>query len=361
MKMKKFLAVAMAATMVVGSGMTAMATGSGTDITSDGSGTITGSGTEAFANKNVMKVTVPTTLTNLFDYKIDPQGLVTETKNYDGTTVTVDEQKAPQGLVFKNAGNKISNESDPVTITNKSSIPVKMGITVTLTPASGGLTTSQLASSDEFATGKVIYLGLKSTNEFEKALDSASVTSANILLSGASQYAPKYESGSYKWAEKDNAKFSDFTFSLTGAIDKNVAYDTWATVDAQGNVTEKNPPAVSVKFDLTGVKDALPGGVGFDDGKLWFWYADAANADEDGELGETAPTSVTINGKSLTTISDAKMESGFVSIEEDKVFALFKSGTLTDAEKTAIRGYVKAMEVTFGSGANTVTYYGEVE
>lgn len=363
MKMKKFLAVAMAATMVVGSGVTALATSGTTDVTtSSGTKTITGSGTEAFVNKNVVKVTVPTTLTNLFDYKLDPQGLVTETKNYDGTTVTAETgAKAPQGLVFKNDGNKVSNESDPVTVTNKSSVPVKMGITVTLTRDGSGLDpATQFADTNEFDTDKPIYLGLKTTNDFEKALNKASVSSANILLSGASQYEAKYTSGTgYAWAEKDNAEFSDFTFSLTGAIDTNVAYDTWATVDGNGNVTMKNPPAVSVKFDLTAIKDALPAGVMFYPGDdLLVYSVNGIAADlTDGGLGTTAPTKVEINGKTLdgtATIGNGYVVVSFADIV--KTFGGDSSKVTTDAAKKEYKDKVKSAFVTVGG----VDYYGEI-
>lgn len=370
MKMKKFLAVAMAATMVVGSGVTAMATSGTTDysgtVSAGNAKDITGSGTEAFVDKNVMKVTVPTTLEGLFSYKVDPQGLVSATGSYDGVEVEGD----ATGVVFKNAatdGGKatISSESDPVKITNKSSVPVKMAITVKATDAaSNAIATTTLADSADFTTtansGKALYLGLKSTNDIEKALTGNAVTSANILLSGASQYEPKYESGSYVWGPKANATFSDYTFSLTGAINKALPNSTWVTEDSNGKVTAiKNPPTVSVKFTLEPIYSALPAvGSFFGADDLQFVKGSATDFVMFG--ASESITNIEINGRTLADEKVTKTSDGIAVVELEDLVELFDSSAdvsnLTADEKAKYKSFVKS--VKFETSGNT--YYGEV-
>lgn len=362
MNFKKIVAFTIATTMVLGSSLTAFATEATTDIETGTAATsgkeLIGTGSEAFVNKNVLKVTVPTDVSKVFDYKVDPQGLIAETGSFAGTAVTGD----ATGVVFKNTGDKISNESDPVVVTNKSSTAVEMAITLKLTAASDGLATSVMADSDDFTTtanaSKALYLGVKATNDSERAMGASDVTVGNILLSGEDQYEAKWATDKYVYEEKSDAKFDDFEFTVVGAINKSLAPTTWATVADNGTVTVKNPPAISVKFTLTQVKDALPAGVAFVGDDLYVWNANAADLNVDGGLGTTAPTAVTVNGKSVT-VSDFQLVAGYGLITFDKIAPLFTSKAvddLTAEEKTQIKNYVKAVKATFASA----TFYGEI-
>ena len=260
--LNKVAALGLAVSMVLGSSVMVLAEDVTSNVAAENEKEITGTGVESYVNKNVMKVTLPT-LANVFNYKVDPQGLVAETKSFDGVAV---ESVADSGVLFKNtdAAGKVtaSNTSDAVTITNKSSIPVEIGVKAKLTAASGGLALSTLADSADFTTDdnktKALYIGLIPTNDSEKALSGDDTTADNILLSGADQYETKNTTGStYTYAEKADAEFPEFSFYLTGAINKDLAMTTWATVANDGTVTTKNPPTVSVKFTLTKVEDAL--------------------------------------------------------------------------------------------------------
>ncbi|WP_026526298.1 hypothetical protein [Butyrivibrio sp. VCD2006] len=368
MNYKKLIAFTMAVTMVFGSSITAFASETSTesDITAnDTTGkTITGTGSEAFVDKNVMKVTVPTNLTNLFNYKVDPQGLVSATKSYDGTEVT----GTATGVVFLNAakttGGKatISNESDPVKITNKSSIPVEIGIATTVEAATNGLALTTLADSADFTTedndDKALYLGLKSTNDREFVLNAATGTSKNILLSGADQYEAKWNTDKYEWVPKANAKFDEFQFTLTGAINTALDNSTWATV-SDGTLTVKNPPKVSVKFTLEGVKDALDLGVLWGGDDIYVYKANGTKMDGN-------PEGCIVNGKTVTaanvktaTEGDYKDIVAVIKMADLATAFGYDYTNLTDEQKTAahaeIKKYVKSVKIT----DNSKTYYGE--
>ena len=91
---KKIAALGLAFTMVIGSTVTAFASDPAPDpdVTANMASAkeITGTGTEDYVNKNVMKVTLPTEdrMNAIFDYRLDPQGLIAKSKNYAGTAVT---------------------------------------------------------------------------------------------------------------------------------------------------------------------------------------------------------------------------------------------------------------------------------
>lgn len=364
--LKKTIAMGMAAAMMIGSCFTVF----GDDLTADTQDQeITGAGSEIYVNMNVMKVTVPTTLNNLFDYKVDPQGLVAQTKSFssDGDVTSVMDSS---GVLFFNSGGTASNTSDVVKITNKSAIPVELGIKVKASLPSGASNTlalDKLATSDEF-TGdnaeKALYLGLITTNDTERAITGTETTYNNILLTAADQYEVTFTSGAHAYALKSDATFDDFEFSVTGAINKNIANTTWATVSSAGTVTINTPPSISVKFSLTKVADAKEASTLIADNVLYVWNANAADA-SNGELGgtdgTTAPSVVKING---TAVSKATVLNGYVVVQFEDIAARFgytstEISAMKDDEKAKVIALVKAVSVQ--PTANGVVYYGEIE
>jgi len=372
---KRIAALGLAMTMVVGSSVTAFATESTSQDVSQAVTTakeVVGTGSEEYIDKNVMKVTMPTdaAIAKFFDYKLDPQGLIAEAKNYAGTAVT----GTATGIVFLNQANgkaTISNTSDTFTITNKSSIPVDLGVAVGL---SGGditaiSTTSDFSGSD--ATN-AIYLGLKATNDIEHALSTTDTHYDALLLSGASQYATTYDTTAkkYVYAAKDNAKFSDFTFNLTGAINKSLGSDAWAQISGevgQGRtVTPKTPPVVKLKVTLTPVADPLAAtmkwasvttnGVKTDVLQI----AKTGAASGKGGFVAADVTKVYVNGRDTAFTID---DNGYINVTLEAIYGNYYNVTKAPfadaaaATKTAVKALIKNVKTT---ATSKPTFYGQL-
>ena len=376
MNLKKIVAFSMVATMVMGSNITVFADDVTADVGTGSEKEITGVGSEAYANKNIMKVALPTNLANLFDYKVDPDGLITTAKKYGNVELTG--VTGDSGVLFKNANKSgetttysASNVSDPVTIINKSMIPVEIGVTATLTAAdSQPVALTTLSSTADFSGSdatKALYLGLYPTNDTIRALGEDAVTANNILLDAADQYSVSVsDQGVYSWAVADESKavYPEFDFYLTGAINKDAAASTWYT-EADGTRTANNPPKVSVKFTLTGVKDVVSASATFINDDLYVWKTSDNLVTGGGFAAD--PSAVTINGKTVAVSGLAvSLGDGYttkcIKIPFATVANLFGTysnediGKMTDAEKATIKGYVKAVKVVSGNN-----YYCEIE
>lgn len=379
---KKIAALGLAFTMVIGSTVTAFASDPAPDpdVTAnmDDATEITGTGTEDYVNKNVMKVTLPTEdrMNAIFDYRLDPQGLIAKSKNYAGTAVT----GTATGVVFLNTANgknTISNTSDPLTITNKSSIPVDLGVEVKL--AGGDITA--ISSTSDFSgddAANAIYLGVKGTYDVERALSETAVKPDTTLLSGESQYTATWvasdDGGAYTWAPIASPKWKDYTFTVTGAINTSLANSTWATVnDSTGAVTTKNPPAISFKYKLTAVKDALP--------VTLKWTTDSSKNDvlqiaksgaatgtggftvtEDGDI---EVTKLYVNGIEIGSDDFTVDAKGYATVALEKIFANYYPAVVADEDftwsgvdsktKAAVKALIKSVKATTSGPA----FYGE--
>jgi len=372
---KRIAALGLAMTMVVGSSVTAFATESTSQDVSQAVTTakeVVGTGSEEYIDKNVMKVTMPTdaAIAKFFDYKLDPQGLIAEAKNYAGTAVT----GTATGIVFLNQANgkaTISNTSDTFTITNKSSIPVDLGVAVGL---SGG-TITEISSTSDFSGSdatNAIYLGLKATNDIEHALSTTDTHYDALLLSGASQYATTYDTTAkkYVYAAKDNAKFSDFTFNLTGAINKSLGSDAWAQISGevgQGRtVTPKTPPVVKLKVTLTPVADPLAAtmkwasvttnGVKTDVLQI----AKTGAASGKGGFVAADVTKVYVNGRDTAFTID---DNGYINVTLEAIYGNYYNVTKAPfadaaaATKTAVKALIKNVKTT---ATSKPTFYGQL-
>lgn len=364
---KKIAALGLAFTMVIGSTVTAFATDSDGDVNAsqDSATEITGTGSEDYVNKNVMKVTLPTEdrMNAIFDYRLDPQGLIAKSKSYAGTAVT----GTATGVVFLNTASgksTISNTSDPLTITNKSSIPVDLAVEVKLTTTSGGV--EAISTSSDFTgtnASNAIYLGIKGTNDVERALGTNAINADTTLLSGESQYTATWATDKYTWAPITNPKWKDYSFTITGAINTSLANTTWATVEDDGDVTAKTAPAISFKYKLTAVEDALP--------VTLKWTTDSSK-NEILQIGKTGAatgkggfvaddyTSVYINGREVTAANVVLDSNGYLTVALEKIYAGYKTTPAwvdaTTKDKSEVKGYIKSVKTV---KASSPTYYGE--
>lgn len=248
---KKYLAAALAATMVVGSSTVAFAATSPSNFEMSGSdvktedrdadkatGTINATGkVEGYVEQEVFKVEVPTIpeKSTLFNFILDPQGLIEATQGaaYNtaaGSNVTFTTNTT---MYFKNdinkaAGNEdYSNKSDYVELKNKGTIDVDASVTATVAALDKiEMATSETFDADDDSTS--IYLALVDDGTGKEVLtaDAAGVTldGGTIAKSTTTDYYKvDYVDGKYTY-ELDptvNATFNSFKFALTGASNPN--------------------------------------------------------------------------------------------------------------------------------------------
>lgn len=169
-KIAKIIAASTAATLLL-----APATVFAEDVTDPGSASseINGDGSlEGYVNKDVFRVVLPT-IQNV-NFTLDPQGLLNkaDSAKYPTASGAVYFENAPTGSATDPT---YSNTSDEITIYNKSSYDVEVGLSVTLD--TGDVT---LAAKDALASAKTpsLYLGLIKGTDAAAAITSASYESA---------------------------------------------------------------------------------------------------------------------------------------------------------------------------------------
>lgn len=255
---KKYLAAALAATMVVGSSTVAFAATSPSNFEMSGSdvktedrdedhatGTINGAGSvEGYVEKDVFKVEVPTIPENstLFNFILDPQGLIEATQGAAYNTAAGSNVTFTTGttMYFKNdidkaaGGEDYSNKSDYVELKNKGTVDVDASVTAKLTE----LGSIKMATSDTFTStdeDASIYLALvdDQTTPATKVLtaDAAGVTLDGGTIAASATpdfYTVEYsetEGYTYVLDPTVNATFNSFKFALTGASNE---YGDWS-------------------------------------------------------------------------------------------------------------------------------------
>ena len=230
---KRMLTVALAATMVLGSTMTAFAAAG----ESEGAGTYEGGEMQY----PTLSVTLPTIPDHTYDYIADPNGLIAATSaaHYDGATFT-----GNSGIFFKttdaNGDTKATytdtSKAQEVTNNNAQDIDV----TVKLEQKTAGDESIMYADSATFETtdtANKLYLAVTdgaTQNPNVDALSSTSAATVSTKVEGkTSNYLPSYDStnNKYEYRLKTKAENNDTdltwnscSFKLTGALNKNA---TW--------------------------------------------------------------------------------------------------------------------------------------
>ncbi len=284
--------------------------------------------------------------------------------------------------IIKNLGNVIENTKDAESLIRDTEMAgmasnnanrdllIQAGQMV-LAQANDPMNLNMLSTTSDFSAdgedAKAIYLGLKATNDVERALSGTAITPDAILLSGESQYTSTWDDTNkkYVWAAPDTAKFSDFTFTITGAINNTLPNSTWASISGDVGSTRtialKNPPKVSLKIKLTPVVDALPLTIKWttDSSKNDVLQVGMTNAEagKGGFAADALPTAIVVNGRTVDTDDVTVDANGFLLIPLEKIYANYKTdwGTAVAKDKTAIKALIKNVKTTFSSGV----YYGQ--
>lgn len=237
-KFRKMLAIMLAASMILGMGVTAFADGSGDASGDAGSGGTTGTGTfEGHVDQEKLEVTLPTdTSGTMFNYKMDPEGLIAATEAAKYPDTSFEEGK---NVFFQSADDTWTAESAKLKVMNTGTVAAD----VTVKAQTADNAQVAMADSATFAANDKaakLYLGLKAATK-EVAVKSATDGGATVVL-GLSGNADNYEiksgASGYEFAKKtgvQDSQWNSFEFSLTGACNPNGDYS--ASGLAASNVT----------------------------------------------------------------------------------------------------------------------------
>jgi len=164
--------------------------------------------------KEIYDVELPTLAEeSVFNYVLDPQGIITATDAImyggvpfeKGATLFFENSKGDYG---------VSSRSDLLTVTNKSTIPVKISVYANITPADGVIMVSDRAFADESTS---LYLALVGEDGTEIPIG----TGAEAVLVK-------------EMKEAQTDVFDSFSFGLTGACNSN---GDWRFVNHTPKVT----------------------------------------------------------------------------------------------------------------------------
>ena len=213
---KKILAAALAATMVFGSSISVFADDPVTSGSTDGAGA-----SEGHLEKKVVNVVLPTIASGdtPFSYTMDPERLIRATdgaKYADGTTFPA--EATDTGVYFLTAANTYANESNALTVTNKSSCDITLSVKVKTTQNTAK--DIALAESSTVATtgDPNLYLGLKVGDETTVVSATEQTITANIA-GIPDNFETKVDNGAYAYAAKSDATgWKTIDISMEGAV-----------------------------------------------------------------------------------------------------------------------------------------------
>lgn len=235
MRSKKVLAAALAATMLLGSTVTAFAD----EGTASGTGTV-----EGVVKKDVFNVVLPTesTANSALAFILDPQGLIKETSGSAHTGKTFEDAT----LYFPNTGDKYTGTSDEFEITNKSTVDADVSVKATVTDNDGiTLSTDKTFANDTSASMYLAIVDDDHTDGVAIEADGATVTSKiDKAPDGAYKITYDTDSSEYKYDIDSGfqGSYSKYTFKLTGASNANgdweAAKDVTPKVSLTWTVTE---------------------------------------------------------------------------------------------------------------------------
>lgn len=277
---KKVTAVVLAASMVMGGAMTALAAESG-DTSVNSSGDYEGGEMKYPA----LSITLPVIADGAYDYIADPNGLIkaTETESGDAAKYADSQFQGDTGIYFLTTAKDASNPKNIYTeksaakkVTNENA--QNIDVTVKLEKGTkAGDADIALASSNEFTgTDKELYLAVTDGADKTSALSSAAAEVTTMVPGNKDNYEPKYNaSNGYGYQKKnvaDLAAWSECSFYLTGALnmdakwEDNVAFPdikvTWSykentapadaapSVTVPGTYTQGNDVALDIPYSL---------------------------------------------------------------------------------------------------------------
>jgi len=326
---KRFIALGVVSTMVLGSSLTAFAS----DLTS-GTATsgVTGDGVNEGGNvdTDVYKVQVPTdaAIKATVWYTIDKVGWIKETNaaRYASEMADGFEIDDSSNLLFKNLNDagkvaKMSNTSDALKITNVGTMPVDLVISGEFGTVTGDAVTSGATSIDAVEAAKALYLEMF-TNDVEKK--SLSGTAATITTAGkSSQDLYKIgwdsENTTYTYAipAADAGKASSVDVYFRGAFSKDGATTKTTGTGADATTTALATPGIKLIFTATKPEATVKSAYAVWEGTSLWIGADAENGLPDTEKDVSA---IKVDGKTLSISSVKSGKDGWVELTWEDIY-----------------------------------------
>ena len=263
---KKLMAFAMVAVMMANpmSALAAQTTTEETTTPAKGSADASGN-VEDFVDTTIFKVVLPTSADGVFNFKMDPQGLIAKTSGeaLEGATYEDDATVLFNTASADAASGDWKSQSKYIEVLNRGTVAVNVSVEATVT----GLSTIKMASSDSFASGDAavpeLYLAFTASGDASgDAMENKGKSPVAILTTNdktsatinavlpaadASLYEFTWASGDgYSYdltsgnASGDASIFPDYSFALTGACNP---YADWTEV-------KDATPAVKVVWTL---------------------------------------------------------------------------------------------------------------
>ncbi len=175
---------------------------------------------------DICQVVMPTNTEGIFDFILDPQGLINET---DGAMYKGKNFEKDCTVFFRRLDGKVkedySRKSDFVTITNKSTMPVEVSLEVKVDPAS--LAGIEMTEDSAFKKDKSasLYLAV-ADGEKEVPVGKDGVTIHKTIEAapdGAYGYEYNSDTEKYEYGLKENIEeniFDNYSFQLIGAANE---------------------------------------------------------------------------------------------------------------------------------------------
>lgn len=247
---KRIAAIAMAATMLVGSGLTVFAeeippADTGVEGGGSGSGEF-----EGFVDTtSVFSASVPTSAGTAFNFFVDPNKLLEKTQyeRLKDSGKGADDFEAGSTLFFTrtDADKEFGKDSDKITATNMSSYDVDIEVNATITGIDG-ITMSATEQIDSGTQDPTLYLAIVHDTT-KNAISAKGGQLTGTIAGKADNFDIQYnkEKSQYEYAQKADASgWATYDFNLTGACG-----GVWT--DAQAEVT----PTVELIWKITDPKD----------------------------------------------------------------------------------------------------------
>lgn len=284
---KCFVALTMAATMVIGGAFTAMATETGDTPAqpTPGTGGSTGTGSyEGYVEEtSVFSVLVPTdaSATKGFNFFVDPNGLLAKTDYAHLTGVTAADFETGSTLFFERepkaaadsnpAVVKYGKDSESITFINKSSYDVDVEVSASVT----GADKITLGEAKNDATEPTIELAIVSgSNKQIIAADGGKLT--GTIAGDKTNFKVQYKDGKYQYAlvaddKVDDTAWKSYSFNLSGACSGTWTAEqaeiqptvnlTWKVTDPKATPVAPTTTATSITAGGEAVEITIPDGI----------------------------------------------------------------------------------------------------
>lgn len=261
-KMKKAVAIALAAAMTMGSTLTVFAA----DDVSGAGGTSGKGENEGHVEKEVINVVLPTVPEgdgSPFEYITDPERLIQSTSGARYEDYTFPEKVGDTGIYFLVGDKTYANASSTLQVINKSSCDVSVTVTATARQATDK--DLALATSSSTTADNPLYLNMKVGQENATVSDSGA-TVTKIIAGSADNFEVQYTGGAYQYVPKVDAyNWKALNIGMNGAVDEAAVITndttvptvdvTWAFAKASGTYTVDTNDQVD--YEETGEPEIL--------------------------------------------------------------------------------------------------------